>query len=136
MSLVLDASALIGWAMPDESNLDLEPVLMSHDVVLAPWLLWVELRNILLVSERRGRLPAGMVEQLVSTFDALAINLDTSPDGPVVIDLARRHSLSAYDALYLETALRHGAELASLDQALIRAARAEGVKVVAEGQGP
>lgn len=129
MSLVLDASALIGWAMPDEGNLDLGPVLTSHDEVLAPWLLWVELRNILLVSERRGRLPAGMIEQLLGTFNALAITLDTSPDGAVVIDLARRHGLTAYDALYLETALRHGAELASLDQALLRAAAAEGVQV-------
>jgi len=130
VSLVVDASALIGWAMPDESGLDLDRALVSHDELLAPWLLWVELRNILLVSERRGRLPAGMTEQLAGTFDALAITLDTSPDGAVVIDLARRHGLTAYDALYLETALRHGAELASLDRALLRAAAAEGVPVL------
>lgn len=130
MSLVVDASALIGWAMPDESGLDLGPALVSQDAVLAPWLLWVELRNILLVSERRGRLPAGMVEQLLGTFDALAITLDTAPEGAVVIDLARRHGLTAYDALYLETALRHGAALATLDRALLRAAEAEGVAVL------
>lgn len=57
------------------------------------------LRNILLVSERRGRLPAGMVEQLVGAFDALAITLDSSPDGPVVIDLARRPRLTAYKGI-------------------------------------
>lgn len=130
MSLVIDASALIGWAMPDESGLDLDRALTRHDAVLAPWLLWAELRNILLVSERRGRLPAGMAEQLSATFDALAITLDTAPDGAVVFDLARRHGLTAYDALYLETALRHGAELASLDRALLRAAEAEGVPVL------
>lgn len=130
MSLVIDASALIGWAMPDESGLDLDQALTRHGAVLAPWLLWVELRNILLVSERRGRLPAGMAEQLSATFDALAITLDTVPDGAVVFDLARRHGLTAYDALYLETALRHGAELASLDRALLHAAEAEGVPVL------
>lgn len=129
MSLVVDASALVGWAMPDESGVDLGPALMRHDAVLAPWLLWVELRNILLVAERRGRLPAGMAEQLIGTFDALAIVLDTTPEGAVVMDLARRHGLTAYDALYLETALRHGAELASLDRALLRAAQAEGVDI-------
>lgn len=130
MSLVVDASALIGWAMPDGSGPDLGPALLSQDEVLAPWLLWVELRNILLVSERRGRLPAGMTEQLAGIFDALAITLDTSPEGAVVIDLARRHGLTAHDALYLETALRHGAGLASLDRALLRAAEAEGVPVL------
>lgn len=132
MSLVVDASALVGWVMPDETGLDLGPTLLRGDEVLAPWLLWVELRNILLVAERHGRLAAGMAEQILGTFDALAITMDTTPDGPVVMDLARRHGLTAYDALYLETALRHGASMASLDRALLRAAQAEGVALLAE----
>ncbi len=119
--LVIDASALIGWVMPDETGIDLQKAFEAHDEVLAPWLLWVELRNILLVSERRGRLPAGMADQIIETIDDLAIHLD----------LSRRHGLSAYDALYLELALRQGAALASLDKALLRAAEAEGVAVLA-----
>lgn len=125
--LVLDASALIGWVMPDEKGLDLEVALGRHADLTAPSLLWVELRNILIVSERRGRLPAGMAEQILETVEALGIVLDQAPSGAVVMDLARRHGLSAYDALYLELALRQGAELASLDAALLRAAQAEGV---------
>lgn len=131
MTLVIDASALVGWVMPDETGLDLGAALTDHDTLLAPWLLWVELRNILLVSERRGRLPAGMADQIVEAVDELDIHLDIAPAGPVVLDLARRHGLTAYDALYLETALRHGGTLASLDKALTRAATAEGVEVLA-----
>lgn len=128
--LIVDASALIGWVMPDEAGIDLHAAFAAHDEVLAPWLLWVELRNILLVSERRGRLPAGMADQIIDTIDDLDIRLDVTPAGPVVLDLGRRHSLSAYDALYLEAALRHGGALASLDKALLRAAEAEGVTIL------
>lgn len=127
--LVLDASALLAWLMPDETGPDLAPLLRSTDQVLAPWLLWVELRNILIVSERRGRLPAGAADQIVAAVDQLNIALDTRPANAVVLDLARRHGLSVYDALYLELALREGAQLASLDAALRRAASGEGVEL-------
>ena len=45
--------------------------------------------------------------------------------------LARQHGLTIYDAAYLELASRTGLTLATLDQALAAAARAEGVKVLA-----
>jgi len=41
---------------------------------------------------------------------------------------ARRHKLSAYDAAYLELALRTGLPLATLDEQLLKAARKSGVK--------
>jgi predicted nucleic acid-binding protein len=46
-----------------------------------------------------------------------------------VLPLARRHQLSAYDAVYLELALRAQAPLATFDEALGRAALREGVEV-------
>jgi len=49
------------------------------------------------------------------------------------LDLADRHRLTVYDALYLELAADVDAELATLDRDLTRAARAEGVGVVAAG---
>ena len=128
--LVLDASALVGWVMPDEQGIDLHDLASRHDDILAPWLLWAELRNILVVNERRGRLPAGSAEQITDAVDGLGIELDTNPANAVVLDLARRHRLTVYDALYLELALQHGASLASLDAALLGAAKAEGVQIV------
>ena len=130
MTLIIDASALIAWVMPDETGLDLDRALAVHNDVIAPWLLWFELRNILLVSERRGRLSAGMAEQIIEPLEGLGILLDTSPSSQVVMELSRRHGLTAYDALYLECALRHGGVLATLDQPLSRAAKAEGVATI------
>ena len=56
--LVLDASALASWLMPDEVGTDLAALAEAHDSFCAPWLLWAEIRNILIVGERRGRIPA------------------------------------------------------------------------------
>ncbi|MGA3024296.1 MAG: type II toxin-antitoxin system VapC family toxin [Bryobacteraceae bacterium] len=44
-----------------------------------------------------------------------------------VLDLAERHSLTVYDAAYLDLALREGLPLASLDNALCKAALNSGV---------
>lgn len=44
------------------------------------------------------------------------------------MNLARRRGLTVYDAAYLELALRHGLELATL----AAAARAEGVAVIGD----
>lgn len=130
MTLVVDASALAAWLLPDETSADMGGLVAEQAEVLAPWLLWAELRNILIVTERRGRLPQGMADQLIEAVDALEIELDVVPSNAAVLALARRHALTVYDALYLELALRHGAMLATLDTKLVQAARAEGVTIV------
>jgi len=128
--LVVDASAVAGWLLPDEGGADPATLLVEAEPIAAPWLLWAELRNILVVNERRGRIPPGIVELAVEAVEGLGIALDTTPSGPGVLDLSRRHGLTVYDALYLELALRARGRLATLDAALRRAAVAEGVTVV------
>jgi predicted nucleic acid-binding protein len=130
MTLVVDASALAAWLLPDETSADLGTVIAEHADVLAPWLLWAELRNILIVTERRGRLPQGVADRLIEAVEGLGIELDTVPTNAGVLGLARQHALTVYDALYLELALRHGAMLATLDTKLAQSARAEGIILV------
>jgi predicted nucleic acid-binding protein len=128
--LVVDASAVAGWLLPDEGGADPATLLAGEERIVAPWLLWAELRNILVVNERRGRIPRGVVEQAVEAVEGFGIELDTTPSGAGVLDLARRHGLTVYDALYLELALRARGRLATLDATLRRSAEAEGVAVV------
>lgn len=47
-----------------------------------------------------------------------------------VLPLAREYKLSAYDASYLDVAIRSGAELATADEGLEKAARAAGVPIM------
>lgn len=127
MTLVVDASAIAGWLLPDEAGHDLSASLAAHSDICAPWLLWAEFRNIMIVSERRGRLPQGMADELIEAVESLAIELDTTPSPAGVLALARRHGLTVYDALYLDLAIRRGAVLATLDNKLAQAASSEGV---------
>ena len=125
MTLVVDASLIAGLLLPDEAGID--PRALESEDLVAPWLFWAEIRNILIVNERRGRLPEGFAEQMLDAVEALGIQLDSRPSEAAVLRLSRRHRLTIYDALYLELALRLGAPLGSHDKALRHAARAEGV---------
>lgn len=100
-------------------------------VVASHW--GLEIANGLLVAERRDRVTPQDVPRLVKFLLALPIAVDpTVRKRPVetVRRLARTHGLSAYDAAYLDLAVRHGVPVASLDAALRAAAEAEGVGVL------
>ena len=98
-----------------------------------PGLWWFEVRNTLLVNERRGRLRESDVSVFLRGLAVLAIIIDRAPDEAAILALARRHRLSVYDASYLELAQRDGVGLATLDGALARAARAEQVSLLEAG---
>jgi predicted nucleic acid-binding protein len=87
------------------------------------------MRNILLVARRRGRISAQGLAERVAALTELPLSIDAGPGLAVALDLAARHGLSVYDGLYLEAARRLGATLVSLDQALLRPDRAEGLAV-------
>lgn len=126
---VVDASALAGWLLPDEAGPDISSI-FAQGQAIAPWLLWVELRNILVVIERKGRLEESETDEILAAVDALGISLDSTADSDHVMALARRHGLTAYDSTYLELALRRNEPIASLDKALVAAARREKVDIL------
>ena len=68
-------------------------------VVPVHW--WFELRNVLLVGERRSRLAARQTRQFLRLIRDLDIQTFRAPDEAAVFDLARTHGLTFYDAAYL-----------------------------------
>ena len=88
-----------------------------------------EVRNSILVAERRGRISRLDGDSRFNQWNQLPFETDSAPDFDVAMALARRHGLSFYDAVYVELAVRLDAALATLDQAMMRAAEAEGVPV-------
>ena len=136
MTFVLDASTTVAWAL-DESNRWAAQAWtrMRGDPALVPTLWWFELRNALVVNERRGRLTERETARFLHDISLLAITVDRAPSEAGVLTLARRHGLTVYDAAYLELALREAVPLATLDQALSAAAQAEGVALVGHAAG-
>lgn len=103
--LVVDAPVAATRLLDDESDPRAEAALALLEQVpgVVPQLWHFEMRNILLVAWRRGRI---------------------SGQG-----LAARRGLSFYAGPYLEAARRLAGTLTTLDQALARMARAEGLAV-------
>ncbi|OAN52891.1 twitching motility protein PilT [Paramagnetospirillum marisnigri] len=132
MALVIDASIAACWAFGDEDSpaADRALNLIQAEDTVAPALLWYELRNILVVNERRGRLSQADTAAFLRDMARLGVVTDHHPDEAEILRLARAHRLTVYDAVYLELAQRLGYPLATLDAELARAARAEGTPVI------
>jgi predicted nucleic acid-binding protein len=97
---------------------------------LVPAHFWAELANALLLGRRfePGRAALTLGAAARSGLEAADRGLAGVADA---LDLADRHRLTVYDALYLQLAADVDGVLATLDRDLARAARAEGVIVVA-----
>lgn len=135
MSFVLDASVAASWFLPDEFNEVAAEARsrITHGGAWAPGLWWYEIRNVLITSERKNRLASGTADVAAAMLRKLPIVLDHEPSEVSILKLCRQHRLTVYDAAYLELALREALPLATLDAALIAAARAEGVRLLAQG---
>jgi len=128
MPFVLDASIPACWALQDEEDPRARTAFarMKSDEAVVPGLWWFEIRNILLVNERRKRITESDSGFFLRSLAGLRVRIDREPEESVVLRLARTHGLSVYDASYLELALREAVPLATLDAQLTAAARAEG----------
>ncbi|MEB3166542.1 MAG: type II toxin-antitoxin system VapC family toxin [Cyanobacteriota bacterium] len=132
---VLDVSLTCAWCFADEASDEAWGILAGLEQaqahVPALWL-W-EITNVLIQAERRGRITTAVIRRFLGLLETLPIVID--PAGALcawhdTLSLARSHRLTAYDAAYLELALRLGLPLASRDQALNAAAGREGVRLL------
>src|ERR1700734_3034299 len=131
MALVLDASVAVAWSFADESPKTSQVLARLHDEeAVVPSLWWFEVRNALIMSERRGPLTEAATGASLRDLLGLRILVDPTPDEQALLTPSRQHRLTVYDAAYLELAKREKIPLATLDAALIRAARAEKVALV------
>jgi predicted nucleic acid-binding protein len=135
MAFVLDASVTACWAFDDEdhpgASLAFDRMRAEEGVVPGLW--WFEVRNILIVNERRRRITESGTAAFLLSLSRLRIRVDRVPDENGVLRLARAHRLSVYDAAYLELAQREGLPLATLDADLRKATADEGVALVSGG---
>ena len=132
--IVIDSSIATGWIMPDEHSPTANRLLpvAAESSAIVPSLFWHELRNTLLVGERRGRLKPGDALKGLNLVQKIGLATDDEGTHDAVLDLARRHMLTAYDSAYLELALRRNAALATLDKRLAAAGRIEKLTVLSE----
>ena len=129
--LVVDASVTLAWAFEEvDARASEARERLRREGAVVPSLWWFEVRNGLVMGERRGLSTVQRTARFLRDISRLEIVVGGLPDEATVMALARRHTLTVYDAAYLELALREAVPLATLDQALADAAQTEGVSLV------
>lgn len=132
-TIVIDASVVVSTCFDDEASAVADlPALVESRPVRVPPIFRFELTNAIAIGMRTGRIADDRAQALLDIVLALDWRID-HPDPiafSVMLELARRHRLTIYDAAYLELAMREMCPLATRDDALARAARSEGVVLV------
>lgn len=130
---VLDASFTFQWLLEDEAtpegDVALAAIRLGGATVPALWL--VEITNVLGVAERRGRLTPEAVLCALALLQSLPLDVAAPAlaEAAIVLDLMRRHRLTAYDATYLALAGRLRLPLATKDGGLLAAAPTAGISL-------
>ena len=135
MTIVIDASVTLPWYFQDEATASsealLDKVVASGAVVPAHWKL--EIANAFRTALRKGRIDRDYRDLSLQDLSELVILVDDETvrhAWGTTLALADKHSLTPYDAAYLELALRRNLPLATLDKALQAAAATERVEVL------
>lgn len=136
MSFVLDNSVTMRWFFGDGKPQELAyagKVLdaMKETSALVPTTWGLEVANVITRAESKALVTEARSEAFLEMLGGVDIEVDAATFSHALsgtLQLARRYKLSAYDASYLELALRLGIPLATLDEDLQKAAKKAGVK--------
>jgi len=133
-ALVIDSSAALSWCFEDEASAESDALFerVRDQGAVVPGLWHLEVANVLLQAEKRGRIAAADVAMRLESIAELPITTDNETTARAwreILALARAEGLTTYDATYSELAIRRGLPLQTQDEALIRAAKRSGVTV-------
>jgi predicted nucleic acid-binding protein len=136
VSFVLDTSVTMRWFFGDGKPAELAfaaRVLdaLRTDTAIVPVTWGLEVANVMARAEARALVTEARSGEFLELLDGVSIEVDAATfthARSTTLQLARRHKLSAYDASYLELALRRGLPLATLDEDLQKAAKKAGVR--------
>ena len=137
MNLVIDASVALAWIFQRTKTSEAKAASAVLDMVAkaestVPWLWHTEIANALLTAERRKLINEAQAIDYLERLDHLPINTDDAPSASRrdrVMALGREYGLTAYDATYLDLALRRDAALATFDGKLASAVERAGGKL-------
>jgi predicted nucleic acid-binding protein len=134
VTIVLDASIVLAGTMPDEDSDRANGILeqIAEKGAFAPAIFLWEVANALSIAVRRNRLHFAQAEEIFDDIVELNIAVEDTQPATIWVDvfgLSQRHSISVYDAGYLELALRMRFPLATLDKALANAAMRENLRL-------
>jgi predicted nucleic acid-binding protein len=114
--VVADASVAIKWFVPEIHSAAATRLLELEIVVCAPDLIFPEFGNILWKKVRRGELTRYEVDEILTAFSALSVEIH--PSSALLagaFELAIELGRTVYDSLYLALAIAHDCVLVTAD---------------------
>jgi predicted nucleic acid-binding protein len=130
VGFVADNSIVVAWFVASQANAKTDALLerAATEDVHVPFIWRAEFAATLLKFSHDRRIQPARIPAIVGEIDQLEFVQDPAPPSTrLLIDLGRRYALSAYDACYLELALRHKFPLAARDKPLRNAADRAGI---------
>ena len=122
MSVVVDASVVIKWFVPEVGSDAACRLLASEPRLEAPDLLFAEIANVVWKKVLRGQLTRDESQQLIDDLEQIAV--DTTPCRALANDahaIALITSRSVYDSMYVALALRLDTRVITADERFFRA---------------
>lgn len=134
-SFVLDSSIALAWCFADEATPASSRLFdrMADESAAVPSLWFIEMTNILALSERKRRIEPAKVAEFIAIIAGFDLEIDNEAHSRAFTDLlplCRSDQLTSYDAVYLDVAIRRQLPLATLDEPLRKAAKKHGVKLL------
>lgn len=134
MQFVLDCSVSIAWFLDDEKAPNTDAILdlfaQGHTAIV-PALWCSEFLNALRNAANRNRLEKAKLREIIKQVAALPIRVSAEPPQLAhLFSCYQKHSLTPYDAAYLELAMRLRLPIACVDEALMQAAVSAGIEVI------
>jgi predicted nucleic acid-binding protein len=126
--IVIDASVMVSILFEDEESEYSKSVLeciMQGRGVIVPEIFHAEVLNVILVSERRGRIDSDDIYQMLKFLSDLEVVTMSFTNKKEILRLVRNYNLTSYDATYLGLAINKKIHIATLDKRLMEASIAE-----------
>lgn len=126
VACIVDNSVVVAWLYPGQATAYTERLLESSgSCTLHASFIWpAEFANAASVMVKRGILTDELGAEMIRMVDAFDLVVDRTPaDLRQIYQISRRYGLSAFDASYLELAIRLKLPLATRDAALKKASQ-------------
>ncbi len=128
---VLDCSVFMSWCLNEKTIKESSKILKSitRHTIVVPSLWCYEVTNVLTMAVRKNKLTVAQTHNLMNDIHLLPIEFDkpTVENISNIFSIADQHKLSAYDASYIELALRKNIKLASFDKEVVKTAEKLGI---------
>jgi predicted nucleic acid-binding protein len=134
-AFIIDCSITMAWCFSDEATAAVSKLQdrLERETALVPAHWFLEVTNVLAMAEKRKRISPAKTAAFLGLLAEMDIEVDEEATRRAfehLLPLCRSIGLTAYDAVYLDLALRRGLPLASLDDDLCAAARQLGIEIL------